>query len=199
MMTPQECLSDFRNNKYLEANSDFLLPIYDKLFRDMSDPINISSELIKAVEFLKNYFDYLNDLKIKNNIKFSNKQNENKKEIVEKLVDLIDKKNFKLAINSLNNMLFIGAHKEQQQTGGAQDNQAEDAQRVFDYGNELIGNIQEKYNVSEVYRCIILDAEYSLIVSGHWKLIFDQVDFQENEEKYLLNSVQFIELIKSIG
>ncbi len=99
----------------------------------------------------------------------------------------------------INNMLFIGAHKEQQQTGGAQDNQAEDAQRVFDYGNELIGNIQEKYNVPEVYRCIILDAEYSSIVSGHWKLIFNQVDFQENEEKYLLNSVQFIELIKSIG
>lgn len=106
-----------------------------------------------------------------------------------KLIDMVCK---------INKAMFIGTHKEQKVRGGAQDNQAVDARTIFSYSEELLEKIKEDFNVEKIYLCVILQAKYEKIKSSHWDPIFNSVSAEDNENKYLLNGIQFIELIKSL-
>lgn len=106
-----------------------------------------------------------------------------------KLIDMVCK---------ISKAMFIGTHKEQKVRGGAQDNQAVDARTIFSYSEELLEKIKEDFNVEKIYLCVILQAKYDKIKSSHWDPIFSSVSAEDNENKYLLNGIQFIELIKSL-
>lgn len=95
--------------------------------------------------------------------------------------------------------LFIGAHKEQQEGGGAQDNQARDAALIFKYSNKVLEEIKSKFQVRDIYLCLFLESSNTRFSSRHWKEVFEIVREKGNSNKYILNSFQFIELIKSIS
>lgn len=348
MISPQKCLEDFKKGLYSARAHKFLMPVYEKLFKDMGIPINITNEYKKEIKILNKYFKYLNKLKRRNKINFSN-ADVSKTEVVEKFIRLIKPHKIKEAAMALNEILsflsrnrtnkngleviswtlfnetrlddiisnylnnkegirdsllsfdflslfieydnfaktiindllidvelkdpsrrksifdttvfeyvsdevqkripdfnynpekkgvdyfrhstnwliiekltkkinflapikeskkvdmvckidkvlFIGTHKEQGRRGGAQDNQANDAKRIFTYSSKRLAKIKEEFNVNKIYLCIILDAEYRNIKSLHWNNIFKVVGQKNNTDKYLLNSLQFIKLVKS--
>lgn len=352
MLTPQECLDNFLNGKYLDENYKLLLPAYETLFKDIGNKIIISDDYRKNIKNLEEFFDYLNDLKNKNEINFIDNSTTNRDEIVQKFIgkipedkiieavkslneiiifilknrkninglDIIlwslfnitridqlkndyknkpgsirdallnfeflsliieyddfaeiaindflmpvelknpkrrqgnfDKEIFEIIYNKLininnnlkfekeisgkkmkenlcteanwlitektikkisfplvpegkfadmlcklENKLFIGAHKEQQEGGGAQDNQARDASLIFKYPEEILKKIKSEYNIENIYLCLFLESETTKFSSRHWREVFEIVRDGKNKNKYILNSYQFIELIKSI-
>lgn len=107
-----------------------------------------------------------------------------------KLIDVVCK---------VNKSMLIGSHKEQKVRGGAQDNQAKDARAVFAYKKKILDEIKKRFDVEKIYLCVILEAKYKKIKSSHWNPIFKVVSDKRNENKYLLNAVQFIELIKNLS
>ncbi len=101
------------------------------------------------------------------------------------------------AICKVNKILLIGTHKEQNVRGGGQDNQAKDAATIFQYKNKVLEKVKKDFKVEKICLCIILEAQYSKITSLHWNRIFKTINNRNNKNKYLLNAIQFIELIKS--
>ena len=95
-------------------------------------------------------------------------------------------------------LLFICSHKEQNQGGGGQDNQAEDAGSIFEYDEKIIKKIKSVYKVKKVYFCIFLEGSGEVIKSNHWTGITAKITAKGNKDKYLLNSFQFIQLIKTL-
>jgi len=94
--------------------------------------------------------------------------------------------------------LFVCSHKEQKQGGGGQDNQAEDAGSVFKYNEEILREIKSKFNVKNVCFCVFLEGSGEVIKSNHWTGVTAKVEAKDNKDKYLLNSFQFTQLLKSI-
>ncbi len=97
----------------------------------------------------------------------------------------------------INCKLFIGTHKEQQASGGAQDNQAVDAGFLFNYEDNKLKELRKEFNVREVYLCVILERGNAKLTSSYWKRIIDIIRNKDNEDKYLLSSMQFLDLIKA--
>lgn len=349
-ITPQKCLENFMNGSYIDKNYKFLIPVYEKLFKNIGKKINITKDYKIQVSLLKDYFSYINKIKI--DINFEN-ETLSRQEIVEKFINMIDKKEIDKAVNALekiinflcknrtningleivswslfskttledikNNFvndknrkdniknallgfdfnsliieykgfsdiiisdllipvelispkrrqgsfdkevfrlisiefkkhikdfqfeteikglnekfltentnwlitekttkqikfplpqnakkidmlckledsLFIGTHKEQQAGGGAQDNQAVDASFLFNYTDEELEQIKNIFNVKQIYLCIFLERGRAKLTSSHWKKIIEIINDKSNKDKYLLSSVQFIDLIKA--
>lgn len=350
--TPKKCIEDFLNGYYVEKNYNFLIPVYEKLFKDIGRKIDITEDFKNQIEILKKYFSYVLKIKKENKINFNN-DTVNKKELVEELINLIDENELNKAINALkeiidflcrnrtningleiiswslfgkttlddiknifinddngadniktallgfdfnsllieydgfsdtlisdllipvelinpkrrqglfdkevfklismeikkyitdfqfetelndlnerslrNNtnwlitekitnkikftlpknaqkidmlckikdLLFIGTHKEQQAGGGAQDNQAVDASFLFNYRDDELKEIKKIFNVKQIYLCIFLERGKTKLTSSHWKKIIEMINERNNKDKYLLSSVQFIDLIKN--
>jgi len=351
-ITPQECLEDFIGDQYTDRNNKFLIPVYEKLFKDIGKKINITKDFRKRIKILKRYFLYIDGTISRNKINFNNKAI-NRREVIERLISLLNKNEIKKAINALeeiisflcknrtningleivswslfgkttfqdikdfylediknkeniknallgfefisllieyksfanliindllmpvelknpkrrqglfdkevfkliateikknisnfqfefqikevntrflksntnwliterstkkiefplpknakkidmlckiNDFLFIGTHKEQQADGGAQDNQAVDAGFLFNYSLDQLERIKEIFNINEIYLVIFLERGSKKITSVHWKHIFNKIKRKNNKNKYILSSVQFIDLIKS--
>lgn len=350
--TPQKCLEDFLNGNYIDKNYRFLIPVYEKLFKDIGKKINITQDFKKEIKDLKDYFSYIDKVKKKSNINFDDRTL-NKKELIDKFIIILDKDEVDKAINALEEIisflcrnrtningleiiswslfgkmalediensfindtkakdniknallgfdfnsllieydgfsdviindllipvelknpkrrqglfdkevfklisieikkdikdfqfeseikwisykflkddtnwlitekttkrikfplpknakkidmlckigksLFIGTHKEQQAGGGAQDNQAVDASFLFNYTSSELKEIKIIFNVKEVYLCIFLERGRAKITSIYWKKVIEIIEDKNNDDKYLLSSVQFIDLIKS--
>lgn len=342
---PQKYLEDFKEGVFVKENNQLLAPIYEKLFQEFADKINITKECEKDVKKILKYFEYLKKIKKYHGISFSNKT-QNKKKIVEEfaksinpkylqtivksvnrivkflsknrkninglqilcwtffrkttledvkrdylnnekaisaalksfdflslfiesdnfakiafgdlLIDLeiknpsrrkgnFDKLLFEIIFNGMRRVvpaieynikdnlkkkslwlidermtkkinfplssknskfvdlvckvgkcLLIGSHKEQNETGGAQDNQAKDAKEIFNYSSKNLENVKNTFNVNVVYLCVILQAEIKKVDSKHWKPIFKIVNNKRNKNKYLLNGFQFIKLVNDI-
>jgi len=100
-------------------------------------------------------------------------------------------------ICKIKDMCFIGAHKEQNQAGGAQDNQAEDAKRVFLYSEPRYKDKLKVLLKSDTIKMVIIYDSYieGLRTGYHWQSIYEKI--KQSSEHYLVNSVIFIELLKS--
>jgi len=350
--TPQKCLNDFLSGHYIKRNYKFLIPVYEKLFKDMGKEIDITSDFKKEIESLIGYFSYVEILKNKNNVSLNNKGS-NKKEIIDGFVRLISKKKINKAVATLEkivnflcenrtningleiiswslfgettlkdientyindvkkreniknallgfefmsllieykgfsnviindllipvelinpkrrqglfdkevfkliateikkdiknfqfetkiekrnddffknntnwlitekttkrikfplpknakkidmlckfgNFLFIGTHKEQKANGGGQDNQAVDASFLFNYKTSELEKIKKIFNIKKIYLCIFLERGREKITSSYWKKIFKTIKEKSNNNKYLLSSAQFIDLLKA--
>ncbi len=133
------------------------------------------------IKYLKNSTNWLVTEKTTKKIKFPLPSNSKK-------VDMLCK---------VANSLFIGTHKEQQAGGGAQDNQAVDAGFLFNYTKDELTQIKNIFSVNEVFLCIFLERGKARLTSSHWGRVIDIVSSKTNDNKYLLSSVQFIDLIKS--
>lgn len=92
--------------------------------------------------------------------------------------------------------LFIGSHKEQQNSGGGQANQATDASFLFDYTDNQINEIKKIFNVKEVYLIVFLETREFQSIMNQWQSMIKIVKASANTNKYLLSSRQFIELLK---
>lgn len=96
------------------------------------------------------------------------------------------------------NNLIIGSHKEQNTTGGAQDNQTNDVGAIFNYGENNLNAIKKRFNVERIFLCIVLQAKVKNIESKYWKSIFERINNKENEREYLLNGFQFKKMVKDL-
>ena len=103
-ITPQKCLKDFLNGCYIEKNYIFLTPVYEKLFKDIGRKINITKDFKNQVMVLKKYFSYLIRIKKKAKINFEN-EIFNKKDLVEKFINIIDENEIKRAVNALEKII----------------------------------------------------------------------------------------------
>lgn len=100
-------------------------------------------------------------------------------------------------ICKIKDICFIGAHKEQNQGGGAQDNQAEDAKRVFLYSETRYKDtLKELLKIDDIKMVIVYDSYTEGLRTGrHWDSIYEIT--KRSKEHYLVNSIIFIELLKS--
>jgi len=100
-------------------------------------------------------------------------------------------------ICKINNVGFIGAHKEQNSAGGAQDNQIIDAQRILGYSeNPHKEELKSILKTKEIKAVIIYDTFNKELRTGrHWDSLYELIEKSQN--KYLVNSIIFIELLKS--
>lgn len=93
--------------------------------------------------------------------------------------------------------LFIGAHKEQNVSGGGQDNQAEDARRIYlldkEKYKEQIKNIF--IGVKQIFFVIIYDTHNKIGTGEHWMAVYN--DVQKFQNRYITNSIIFKELLES--
>jgi len=163
--------------------------LFDKeVFRLISKKIKEDIEAFKFEDeinsdevFLKNETNWLITEKTTKKIKFPLPHQNSKK------IDMLSK---------IGKSLFIGTHKEQKSDGGAQDNQAVDAGFLFDYTKEELATIGEMYNVDNIYLCIFLERGRKKITSSHWDKIFEIIKNENNIDKYILSSYQFVNLVK---
>ena len=94
--------------------------------------------------------------------------------------------------------LIIGAHKEQTFGGGGQDNQAEDAGRIFQFTKEQEEEYKSKLGVKNIYYSIVLDLQFASLSSKHWNTLVEIVKEEKNTNKYLISSYQLKLLIESL-
>lgn len=99
-------------------------------------------------------------------------------------------------IAKIGTQAFVCSHKEQNQGGGGQDNQAKDAAPILHYSEEQIEEIKTLLNVEKVNLCLILEGNGMLIKSRYWENVVNEVADEDNDYKYLLNSYQFLQLAR---
>lgn len=142
----------------------------------------IAKDLNLSMKFCRNSTNWLIDeTEVKKNLKFS-------------LPPGVKYPDFICKIKKIG---FVGAHKEQNCGGGAQDNQAEDAKRVFLFNESPYEQKSlDLLDVEKIKTVIIYDSYSRELRTGrHWNSIYELV--QKNENNYLVNSVIFTELLKS--
>jgi len=88
----------FCNSKYTDKNYDFLAPVYEKLFRDIGEKIDITKEYREIVKDLDLYFKYLIKLKKQQKISLKNKN-------VDRVINRIDKEKLSKATESLSQII----------------------------------------------------------------------------------------------
>lgn len=113
-LNPQDCLKDFLNGKYRDANYQFLAPVYEKLFLDLGSKINLTPEYINSISVLNKYFIYLDSVK-RNNKQILNKLT--KKEKIDKFIGLLEDNKISLAVDALEQIIFF-IHKNRTNING---------------------------------------------------------------------------------
>ncbi len=98
----------------------------------------------------------------------------------------------------INNKLFIGAHKEQNTSGGAQDNQTIDVDRIFAISTIIKeDDLKKLFNIDEIYYVVIYDTLAKIGQSQYWTKIYDQVTEKNNFNRYIVNSLILKKLLNS--
>lgn len=106
--TPQEVLKDFQENKYLKENYKFLIPVYEKLFEEMGAKIVITEPFRKDIKKLKDYFSYVKKVEESEDVD----EKLSKKEIIDAIINKLDKEKITEASMSLGNIVdFIYTHR----------------------------------------------------------------------------------------
>lgn len=110
-ITPQKCLIDFLDGSYTNKNNKFLIPVYEKLFKDIGERIDITKDFKHEAKDLKDYFSYVNKIKEENDINLKD-NTPNKKELVDKFIALLDKNKIKKAVKALKKIcIFLSENR----------------------------------------------------------------------------------------